>query len=90
MEVLYNYFSGIEFKQRLEAVIEAFNTVQEDIEKEKRWFTSKWAKQEKSIRNVFDNISGMYGDLQSVMGKSLPEVKGLDLLPTTMQEEIEV
>ena len=40
-----------------------------------------WLTEEKNTRKVFDNISGMYGDLQGMMGKSLPEIKGLDLLP---------
>lgn len=82
MEILYAYFSGIEFKQRLEAIIESFNSTQEDLEKEKRYFVVKWAKQEKNIRKVFDNLSGMYGDLQSMMGKALPDVKGLEMLPS--------
>lgn len=82
MEVLYSYLSGIEFKHRVEAIVEAFSTMQDDIEKEKRWFSSKWAKQEKNIRKVLDNTLGMHGDLQSIMGKELAEVDGLDMLPT--------
>lgn len=80
MEVLYHYFSGIEFKQRIEAVLESYSSMQEDLEREKRWFGIKWAKDEKNIRKVFDNMTGMYGDLQSMLGKALPEVKGLDML----------
>lgn len=82
MEILYAYFSGIEFKQRLEAIIESFNSSQEDLEKEKRYFATKWAREEKNIRKVFDNLSGMYGDLQSMIGKALPNVKGLEMLPS--------
>jgi hypothetical protein len=80
MEILYNYFSGIEFKQRLEAIVEAFNGMQENIETEKRWFAKKWAKEEKDTRKFFDNISGMYGDLSGMMGKALPDVRGLNML----------
>lgn len=80
MEVLYSYFSGVEFKQRIEAVLESYSSIQEDLEREKRWFSAKWAKEEKNIRKVFDNMTGMYGDLQSMLGKALPEVKGLDML----------
>ncbi len=77
MEVLYSYLSGVEFKQRLEAIVEAFTVMQEEMEKERRWFANKWAKQEKSIRGVLDNTSGMHGDLQAIMGASLPEIKSL-------------
>ncbi len=81
MEVLYEYLSGIEFTERVEAINEAFSAFQEDIEKEKRFFASKWAKQEKSIRKVIDNTLGMRGDLESIMGKALGEVKQIASLP---------
>ncbi len=51
----------------------------EIIEKEKRYFNIKWARQEKEIRKVIDHTHGMYGDLQGVIGKSLPEIKLLEL-----------
>lgn len=81
MEVLYEYLSGTGFKQRVEAIIEAFTAMQADLEKEKRWFTAKWAKQESNIRRVIDNTIGMHGDLQSIMGKTLADLGGLDMLP---------
>jgi hypothetical protein len=81
MEILYNYLAGNEFKMRVEAIVEAFTAMQDDIEREKRWFTAKWAKQEKYIRKVIDNTVGMHGDLQGIMGKSLGEIKGLEMLP---------
>jgi hypothetical protein len=79
MEVLYSYLSGLEFKQRVEGIVEAFSAMQDDLEKEKRWFNSKWAKQEKNLRRVIDQTIGMHGDLQSIMGASLPEIKQLQL-----------
>ncbi len=81
MEVLYEYLSGTEFRHRVEAIIEAFTQIQSDIEKEKRWFASKWARQEKSVRKVIDNTLGMHGDLQSIMGKALVEIKDVGMLP---------
>ncbi|MEK9200833.1 MAG: DUF2130 domain-containing protein [Patescibacteria group bacterium] len=77
MEVLYNYLSGVEFTQRIEAIVEAFDVMREEIEKEKRWFAAKWTKQEKSLRAVIDHTHGMHGDLAGIMGASLPELKSL-------------
>lgn len=77
MEVLYNYLSGVEFKQRIEAIVEAFDVMRDEIEKEKRWFVAKWTKQEKSLRAVIDHTHGMHGDLAGIMGASLPEIKSL-------------
>ncbi len=79
MEVMWEYLTSVEFKQKVEAIIEVFSSMQLDIEKEKMWFKKKWEKQESSIRRVIDNTAGMYGNLESIMGKSLPEVKGFEL-----------
>ncbi len=86
-EILWNYLTGTEFKSRIDAIYDAYGQLQDDLEKEKRWFSLKWAKQEKNIRRVIDNILGMSGDLQSIVGKALPEIKGVNILP---EEKVEV
>lgn len=80
MNILFTYLSGTEFQHRVEAIIEAWTGMQNDIEKEKRYFANKWARDDKNIRQVIDNTIGMRGDLEGIIGKSLPEIKGLELL----------
>lgn len=75
MEILYAYLTGVEFRQRIEAIVDAFTKMQDELEREKRFFAGKWARQEKSIRSVMDQTHGMYGELQSVTGRALPELK---------------
>lgn len=79
MEDLYAYVTSNDFRQRVEAIIEAFSAMNEDIEREKRWFTLKWARQEKYIRKVLDQTHALYGDLEGITGESLPELKTLQL-----------
>lgn len=86
-EILYQYFTGAEFKNRVEAIVEAFSSLQDELEKEKRWFNAKWSREEKNIRKIIDHTYGMYGDLQSIVGRSLPEIKTLEL-PEKLQEKI--
>ena len=81
MELLYDYVTSTEFRHRVEAIIEAFGNMQQEIEKERRWFVLKWSREEKNLRKVLDTTMGMQGDLQSIMGKSLSELKGLEMLP---------
>jgi hypothetical protein len=78
MEVLYQYITGNEFTHRIEAIVESFTNLQADIEREKRWFTLKWARQEKEIRRVIDSTHGVYGELQAVSGRALQPVKQLE------------
>jgi hypothetical protein len=79
MEVLYQYLTSVEFRHRIQALVEGFNHLWKDVESEKRWFATKWARQEKEIRKIIDSTQGMYGDLQAVTGRSLPTIPALEL-----------
>lgn len=79
MEFLYQYLRSAEFTHRIEAIVEAFNSLQGDLEKEKRWFSIKWSRQEKELRKIVENTYGMYGELQAVTGRELQEIKPLEL-----------
>ena len=79
MEIIYKYLSGSEFRQRVEAIVESFVAMKEDLEAEKRAMEKVWAKREKQIQRVVQNTAGMYGDLQGIIGASLPEIKILQL-----------
>lgn len=79
MEVLYNYLSGPEFRQRIEAIVESFKSMKEDLDQEKRAMIKMWAKREKQIERIVNNTVGMYGDMQGIIGASLPQIKSLEL-----------
>jgi hypothetical protein len=92
MEVLYGYLSGPEFRQKVEAIIEAFNLMRKDLDQEKRTMNKIWSKREKQIERVVYNISGMFGAMQGIMGASLPEIKSLELkalIEDTGSDELE-
>jgi len=78
-EMIYQYLTGPRFKQRVEAIVEAFSTMQEDLTAEKKAIQRQWAKREIQIDNVMQSTVGMYGDLQGIAGKSLQEIEGLEL-----------
>ena len=79
MDLLYNYLSGPQFKQRIEPIVESFIGMQEGLEREKRAMETAWAKREKQIQRALASAAGMYGDLQGIIGASLPPVKTLEL-----------
>lgn len=80
MEALYNYLTGTEFKNRIEAIVESFSSMQQEIEKEKRYFANKWARDEKNIRQVIDGTYGMHGDLKGILAAAVPQIQGLEML----------
>jgi Uncharacterized protein conserved in bacteria len=79
MEVIWNYLHGTEFKQRVEAILEAFSSMKDTLDKEKKAMMKLWAEREKQIERVVHNTSGMYGDLQGLIGGSMPAIRSLEL-----------
>ena len=76
-ELIYQYLTGPQFRQRVEAIVEAFSTMQGDLDKERKVIMRQWAKREQQIDRVMQTTVGMYGDLQGIAGKTLPEIEGL-------------
>ena len=77
MEVLYSYLTGVEFKQRVEAIVEAFTSMDEGLRKERMAYEKIWSEREKQIKKVMKNTIGMYGDLSGLV--TLPQIKRLEL-----------
>jgi hypothetical protein len=76
-EMMYSYLTSNEFRLRVEAVVESISNLKEDLDTEKKAIMKQWAKREKEINKAIEAIVGMYGDMQGIAGKSLPEIKGL-------------
>lgn len=79
MEMVYQYLTGPRFRQRVEAIVDAFSSMQTDLHKEKRAINKQWAKREEQIDRVMQATVGMYGDFQGIAGKTLQEIEGLEL-----------
>ena len=78
-EMVYEYLTSSRFRQRIEAIVEAFSTMQTDLEREKKVITKQWAKRDEQINRVMKSTVGMYGDLQGIAGKSLQEIESLEM-----------
>ena len=87
MELIYRYLSGPEFRHRVEAIVEAFVAMKTDLDSEKRAMERTWAKREKQIERVIGNTSGMYGDLQGLIGASLSPIPALEMSPDEKLED---
>jgi len=77
VEILYSYLTGVEFRQRVEMIVEAFTGMQNGLNKEKMAYEKIWAEREKQIQKVISNTVGMYGDLSGLV--ALPQIKILEL-----------
>ena len=79
MELVYQYLTGPRFRQRVQAIVEAFGSMKEDLDKEKKAILKQWAKREEQIERVMQSTVGMYGDLQGIAGKTIQEIEGLEM-----------
>lgn len=79
LQSLYEYLQSETFRHRFEAYVEGIVAMQQDLETEKRSMQRLWKKREMEINKVLNSIANMYGELQGIMGSSLPEIKQLAL-----------
>lgn len=77
MEFLYTYLTGIEFKQRVEAIVEAFSSMDASLKKERMAYEKIWSEREKQLKKVMSNTIGMYGDLSALV--TLQQIKTLEI-----------
>jgi hypothetical protein len=77
MELVYEYLTGPRFRHRIEAIVEKFSSMQEDLERERRAMTRLWARRELQIRTAIEAATGVYGDLEGIAGKALKEIETL-------------
>lgn len=79
MEMLYAYLAGTEFRQKIEGIVDAFTTMQDQLNRERRAMEREWDKREKQIKLVVKNTVGLYGDMQGIIGGEIPDIPALEL-----------
>ncbi len=86
-EMVYQYLTGPAFRHRVEAIVETFTSMREDLDRERKVISKQWAKREQQIARVVTATVGMYGDLQGIAGKSMQEIEGLELEALSSEPE---
>lgn len=76
--LVYQYLTGPRFRQRVQGIVEAFDTLRRDLDAERKLLTRQWAKREAQIDRVMQGTLGMYGDLQGIAGQGLQAIEGLE------------
>ncbi|NNE10038.1 MAG: DUF2130 domain-containing protein [Gemmatimonadetes bacterium] len=78
-EMLYRYLSGNEFRQKIEGIVEAFRSMQDQINQERRVMEKHWRKRQKQVDVVVKNTAGLYGDMQGIIGSDVQTIPALEL-----------
>ena len=80
MELVYNYISSGEFALRVKGIVSPYIEMQADLESEKRAFNRQWNKRQKQLDRAIASTTGLFGDLQGIVGNGLQEIEGIDAL----------
>jgi hypothetical protein len=78
MQMLYNYLTGLEFRQQIEAIVEGFMSMKQSITRERVQMEKLWKEREKQLEKVLLNTSGMYGSVKGIAGASVEEIPLLE------------
>jgi len=78
-DALYDYLLSQQFRQRVETIAEPLLQMKIELERETRAIERSWSKRSKQIEKAVVGIARMYGDMQGIVGRNLPDVKILSL-----------
>ena len=86
---LYEYFTGQEFRNRLEGIVQPYVELRQDLDQEKRSFFSIWKKREKMLDQALKNLTAVNGEFRAIIGGSYEEPEALRLPGWLEREESE-
>ncbi|MRI59002.1 MAG: DUF2130 domain-containing protein [Epsilonproteobacteria bacterium] len=78
MSMLYDYLTSNEFRMHIEAIVEGFMQMKEDLEREKRAMHKLWSAREKQIEKVLLSTTQMYGAIQGIAGSAVAQIESLE------------
>jgi hypothetical protein len=87
MQMLYNYLTGLEFRQQMEAIVEGFTELEQSIMREKIQMEKIWKERKKQLDKVLLNTAGMYGSIRGIAGASVQSIPLLEGENPTVLEE---
>jgi hypothetical protein len=80
MSALYDHLCSVEFRQHIEALVESFIGLRQQLDAEKRAFARQWNEREQQIEKAINHIAMVYGGVQGIAGRqAIPEIPSLAL-----------
>jgi hypothetical protein len=77
---IYSYIMSHEFRQQIEAVIEAYVNLKNGLMRERRAYESIWKARDEQLEKIIKSTARAIGPISGKTGSEFPQLKGLDLL----------
>lgn len=79
-DALFNFVTSHEFIQQVEAMVETYQEMTLQIQKERVAYEKLWAQREKQTQKLFMSTANIVGSMQGHVGQAaMPRIKGLEL-----------
>ncbi len=78
MVMLYQYLTGTEFRQHIDNIVEAFNSMKKQLDTEKKVFIKLWAEREKQLDRVLESTVSMHGSVKGIAGGAILSIDSLE------------
>ena len=88
MQMLYNFLTGTEFRQYMEAIVEGFVSLKQSIIRERIQMEKIWKEREKQLDKVLLSASGMYGSVRGIAGSSVSSIPLLEMNDETDPDQL--
>ncbi|MFT5884047.1 MAG: hypothetical protein ACI9IP_000499 [Arcticibacterium sp.] len=79
MTLIYSFFTSNQFRQQIEAIVEGFSSLKNELDREKRAMQRIWKEREVQIDKVTNNTIDMYGSIKGIAGNAISPIKHLEL-----------
>lgn len=90
MELLYNYLSSAQFSQKVRTMLDAFESMRNDLEAEKRAMQKIWAKRQTQIERVTVSMTTVVGELQGIAHEDLPQLESFEILEAISKNDDDI
>ena len=79
MSMLYDYMTSAEFRMQVDAIVNGFQSMQDDLARERTAMERIWKQREKQIQTVLNSLAGLYGSVKGIAGGDVGDLGSLEL-----------
>lgn len=79
METVYIYLTSTTFRDRIQRIVDTWQSLQDQVTREERAMQSQWKERRKQLDVMIDVTTEMYTDISAIIGGEMPQVPGLTL-----------
>ena len=78
-ELLYRYFTSGEFVQNVKRIVENYDKMTDQLNREKKAMHKLWSERESQIWTVQENLAALFGRIKGITGEELPDAGLLEM-----------